>query len=59
MSIETVDKGNLDWLMMLHGMFLVSGLVLATMDWLGEHGAENHEIEDADIEAGEAMGEQA
>jgi len=41
MAIETADKNNLVWLMMLHGMFLVSGIVLAAMDWLGERGSEN------------------
>ncbi len=53
MSIETVDKGNLVWMMILHGTFLTSGLVLALMDWLGERGAENEEIEAAEEEAGE------
>jgi uncharacterized protein (TIGR00645 family) len=46
MSIETVDKGNLTWMLILHGAFLTSGLVLALMDWLGERGAENEDIED-------------
>ena len=41
MSIETADKTDLVWLMILHGVFLVSGLVLALMDWLGEKGSEN------------------
>ena len=53
MSIESVDKGNLVWLMELHGVFLVSGIVLATMDYLGEKGAENQEIEEEGAE-GEA-----
>ena len=53
MSIETVDKGNLLWLMELHGLFLVSGLVLAAMDYLGEKGAENQEIEEGEHEAEE------
>jgi uncharacterized protein (TIGR00645 family) len=48
MSIETVDKANLEWLMMLHGVFLVSGIVLAAMDYLGEAGAENEEIEEVE-----------
>jgi len=48
MSIETVDKGNLQWLMMLHGVFLVSGIILAAMDFLGEAGAENEEIEEVE-----------
>ena len=39
MSIETVDKANLVWLMELHGIFLVSGIVLALMDFLGERGS--------------------
>jgi uncharacterized protein (TIGR00645 family) len=41
MSIETADKSNLVWLMILHGVFLLSGIVLAAMDWLGERGSEN------------------
>ena len=48
MSIEVVDKGNLEWLMMLHGVFLVSGIILAAMDFLGEAGAENEEIEEVE-----------
>ena len=48
MSIETVDKANLEWLMMLHGVFLVSGIILAAMDFLGEAGAENEEIEEVE-----------
>jgi hypothetical protein len=27
--------------MILHGVFLLSGIVLAAMDWLGERGSEN------------------
>ncbi|HEY5338584.1 MAG TPA: TIGR00645 family protein [Rhizomicrobium sp.] len=45
MSIETVDKANLVWMMMLHGVFVGSGLVLAIMDWLGEQGGGNEELE--------------
>ena len=48
MSIEVVDKGNLEWLMMLHGVFLVSGIILAAMDFLGKAGAENEEIEEVE-----------
>ncbi|MBL6851993.1 MAG: TIGR00645 family protein [Alphaproteobacteria bacterium] len=48
MSIEQVDKPNLEWLMMLHGVFLVSGIILAAMDYLGEQGAENEEIEEVE-----------
>jgi len=48
MSIEVVDKGNLEWLMMLHGIFLISGIILAAMDFLGEQGAENEEIEEVE-----------
>jgi uncharacterized protein (TIGR00645 family) len=43
MSIGTVNKGNLMWLIAIHMTFLVSGVLLAVMDWLGEHGAENKE----------------
>jgi uncharacterized protein (TIGR00645 family) len=50
MSIETVNKGDLVWLMSLHGVFLVSGIVLATMDYLGDKGAENDDIEEEGAE---------
>ena len=40
------DTTGLVWMCILHGMFLISGLILAIMDWLGEHGAENDDIED-------------
>ena len=43
MSIETVNKANLMWLLIIHMVFLVSGVMLAIMDWLGERGAENKE----------------
>lgn len=56
MSIETVDKGNLTWMMILHGTFLTSGVVLALMDWLGERGAENKEM---DEEGGEEIAHSA
>ncbi len=42
MSIETVDKTNLTWLIAIHMTFLVSGVLLAVMDWLGERGALHH-----------------
>ena len=48
MSIESADKNNLVWLMMLHGVFLVSGIVLALMDWLGEKGSENKLMDEPD-----------
>jgi uncharacterized protein (TIGR00645 family) len=48
MSIEHYNRGDLTWMMMLHGLFLVSGLVLAAMDYLGEKGAENEEIEEVE-----------
>jgi uncharacterized protein (TIGR00645 family) len=41
MSIGTTDKGELQWLLIIHGMFIVTGLFLALMDWLGDHAAEN------------------
>lgn len=51
MSIETVDKSDLVWLMELHGLFLVSGVVLALMDYLGARGAENEQVETVDTGA--------
>ena len=59
MSIETVNKGDLTWLMMLHGVFLVSGIVLATMDYLGEKGAENQDIEEPEEAHEEHEGHEA
>ncbi len=44
MSIEQVDKSTLIWLIALHGVFLISGVLLAVMDWLGERGAENRAL---------------
>jgi uncharacterized protein (TIGR00645 family) len=41
MSITTTDKGDLMWLLIIHGVFIGTGLVLAVMDWLGDHAAEN------------------
>jgi len=48
MSIEVVDKANLVWLMELHGVFLVSGVVLVFMDYLGEKGSQNKMIDEAE-----------
>jgi uncharacterized protein (TIGR00645 family) len=45
MAIETVNKTDLLWLIIIHSVFLVSGVLLAIMDWLGEHGAENKAVE--------------
>jgi len=41
MSIDTTNKEDLTWQMMIHGVFIGTGLVLAVMDWLGDHAAEN------------------
>jgi|SRR6185312_9658715 len=41
MSINTVDKGELQWQLIIHGVFITTGLLLAVMDWLGDHAAEN------------------
>ncbi|HUB84162.1 MAG TPA: TIGR00645 family protein [Rhizomicrobium sp.] len=43
MAIGTVNRNDLLWLIIIHGVFLVSGVMLAIMDWLGERGAENKE----------------
>ena len=47
MAIETVNKQDLMWLIVIHLVFLVSGVLLAVMDWLGERGAENKELPEA------------
>jgi uncharacterized protein (TIGR00645 family) len=44
MAIGTVNKTDLMWLIVIHVVFLVSGVMLAIMDWLGERGAENKEV---------------
>ena len=44
MSIGAANKEDLRWMVMLHFVFLASGVLLALMDWLGERGAENKEI---------------
>jgi uncharacterized protein (TIGR00645 family) len=36
-----LDYARLTWLVSLHMVFVVSGVLLAAMDWLGEHAAEN------------------
>jgi uncharacterized protein (TIGR00645 family) len=41
MDIDIVNKADLIWLIGIHMVFLVSGVLLAVMDWLGERGAEN------------------
>jgi uncharacterized protein (TIGR00645 family) len=40
MSIDTVSKTDLAWLIGIHLTFVVSGVLLAVMDWLGESGLE-------------------
>jgi uncharacterized protein (TIGR00645 family) len=52
MSIEkNPDTAGLTWMVGLHGVFLASGLVLALMDWLGEQGGGNEELEPEPEEA--------
>ncbi len=41
MSIGTTDKSELQWQLIIHGVFIMTGLFLAIMDWLGDHAAEN------------------
>jgi uncharacterized protein (TIGR00645 family) len=38
MEIETIDKANLQWLVIIHLVFVGSGVLLALMDKIGEHG---------------------
>jgi uncharacterized protein (TIGR00645 family) len=38
MSIDTVNKTDLAWLIGIHITFVVSGVLLAAMDRLGERG---------------------
>ncbi|MGN6515049.1 MAG: TIGR00645 family protein [Rhizomicrobium sp.] len=42
MAINTVNKADLQWLIGIHVTFLVSGVMLAFMDWLGERGVLHH-----------------
>jgi uncharacterized protein (TIGR00645 family) len=46
MDIDIVNKADLIWLISIHMVFLVSGVLLAVMDWLGERGAENKNLAD-------------
>lgn len=46
MDIDIVNKADLIWLISIHMVFLVSGVLLAVMDWLGERGAENKSLTD-------------
>ena len=36
MSIDSMNKDNLMWLLILHGTFVVSGILLALMDYITE-----------------------
>jgi uncharacterized protein (TIGR00645 family) len=38
MSIDTVSKTDLAWMIGIHITFVISGVLLAVMDWLGEKG---------------------
>jgi uncharacterized protein (TIGR00645 family) len=43
MEIETVNKVDLQWLVIIHLVFVVSGVLLAIMDKISEHpAAEKH-----------------
>ncbi len=44
MSIGAANKDDLRWMIILHFVFLASGVLLALMDWLGERGAENKNL---------------
>ena len=41
MSIDTIDKDNLAWMIGIHVTFVVSGLLLATMDFISERSAKH------------------
>ena len=36
MEIESMDKVNLQWMVIIHLTFVVSGVLLALMDWISE-----------------------
>ncbi len=44
MTIETVDPGQLRWMITIHLAFIVSGVLLALMDWLATHATRVHHI---------------
>ena len=42
MAVKNYSKDELMWLVIIHLTFVVSGVLLATMDWIGEHVARDH-----------------
>ncbi len=42
MEVETVDERSLRWKVIIHLVFVVSGVLLALMDWISEKAEEHH-----------------
>ena len=42
MEVESVDERSLRWKVILHLVFVVSGVLLALTDWISEQGARHH-----------------
>ena len=42
MEVETIDDRTLRWKVVLHVVFVVSGVLLALMDWISEKADEHH-----------------
>jgi uncharacterized protein (TIGR00645 family) len=42
MEVETVDERSLRWKVILHLVFVVSGVLLALTDWISEHSDKHH-----------------
>ena len=42
-----IDRGKLIWLVVIHLTFVVSGVILATMDWMASRVREPRAVEEA------------
>jgi len=43
MEVDAIDDRSLRWKVILHLVFVVSGVLLALMDWISERAAERHQ----------------
>ena len=42
MEVETMDDRTLRWKVLIHLVFVISGVLLALMDWISEKAEEHH-----------------
>ena len=42
MEVETIDERSLRWKVVIHLVFVISGVLLALMDWISEKAEEHH-----------------